>query len=101
MRAPATTAQRATVDVTIDEVVLRGVPDEQARDVTAHFEARLSELATQWASMAGPVLGRAESVRRLPVVDVPGRSAAAIGTALADAMWSELMGRTAAMERRR
>lgn len=83
------------IELTIDEVVLRGVPPGQAREVLARIEARLGELAGGWsAGSANPadLADRAESSRRLPPIDAPAASPAALGAAVADAVWREVGG---------
>lgn len=82
------------VDLTIDEVVLRGVPSEQAQEVLAHLETRLAELASEWTGDTASLRDRAESSRRLPAVDAPAGSASALGIAVAEAVWSEIDGGT-------
>ena len=86
------------VEVTIDEVILRGVPPEQARDVLAALEARIGELATGWAATSdgdddadrfGDGRDRHESGRRLPDLGTAG-SPAGLGVAVADAVWADL-----------
>ncbi len=88
---------RPRVEVTIDEVILRGVPPEQARDVLAALEARIGELATGWAATSdgddaarfGEGRDRHESGRRLPDLGTAG-SPAGLGVAVADAVWADL-----------
>lgn len=87
-----TGGRRPAINLTIDEVVVRGAPPEQARPVLAYLEARLTELATEWSRAPEPLHDRAESSRRLPTIDAPAGAAGALGTAVADAVWSEVCG---------
>ena len=89
---------RPRVEVTIDEVILRGVPPEQARAVLAALEARIGELAAGWiatsdgdddAARFGDGRSRHESGRRLPDLGTAG-SPAGLGVAVADAVWADL-----------
>ena len=74
------------VEIVIDELILRGVPPEQARSVASSLEARLEALATQ--ADAAPS-GRAEVFLRLPAVD---STADGLGDSVADAVWAALSG---------
>ena len=79
------------ISVTIDEVVLRGVPPERAREVLADIEATLAAHARAGrvsGEAPGLARGRAESSRRLPEVGCA--DAASLGRAVADAVWREL-----------
>ena len=77
---------RMRIEIVVDELVLRGVPREQAPLVAAALERRLELLAE-----AGPALGaRAEAFRRAEPVDVPAAAPAALGEAVAGAVWGAL-----------
>jgi hypothetical protein len=86
------------IEVTIDEVVLRGIPPERAREVVAGLEASLARQARQ-ALEDGRVPGRdrRESSRRLGGT-VTGRAddGRGLGAALAGAVWREVAGATGA-----
>ena len=80
------------VEVTIDEVVLRGVPPERAREVVAGLEASLARRARQALEDGwGPGRDRRESSRRLRGT-VTGRAddGRGLGAALAGAVWREV-----------
>ena len=77
------------IEITVDELVLRGLSPEDAQTVMAAFEARLAAFARGGADEL-PV--RAESFRRLPEVAVPAGSPRALGDAVADAVWSAVGG---------
>jgi hypothetical protein len=81
-------APRRRLELVVDEVVLRGVPPERAHAVAAALEARLTALAESWAE--GPLPARAEAVRRLPAVEAPATSPAALGDAVAGAVWEAI-----------
>ena len=79
------------IEVTIDEVVLRGVPPERAREVVAALELALEDHArvAQAAEDApGLLAGRAESSRRLDEVRCVGTDG--LGDAVAGAVWQEI-----------
>jgi hypothetical protein len=73
------------VEITVDELVLRGVPPEGAHAVQAAFEARLAALA---GDGEGPRAGRTEAFRRLPAIEAPAAAPTELGNAVADAVWS-------------
>lgn len=81
------------LELVVDEVVLRGVPPEQARAAVAALEAQLALLAEQWVRSGATLAPRAEAFRRLPAVDAPAASPAALGGAVAGAVWGALSGR--------
>jgi hypothetical protein len=73
------------VEIVVDELVVRGLSPEAARDAAASLEARLTELASSDAVIPE----RAEHSRRLPAVDAP---VDGVGEAVAGAVWSALSG---------
>ena len=75
-----------TIEIVVDELVVRGLPPDQARAAAAALEARLTELAAAPAAI-GP---RTESVRLLPAVEAG--TPAGVGEAAAGAVWRELAG---------
>lgn len=80
---------RSRIEIVVDELVVRGLPPEAARTAAAAFEARLSTLA---GVADADVPGRAESFLRLPPVTAPAGSPAAVGVAVAGAVWSSVSG---------
>jgi len=82
----------ARVTVTIDEVVLRGVPREQAATVVAALEHTLGSLVRADPAALGALTSRtAGTIRpRVPHTPVPG--AAALGARAATAVWSAVGG---------
>lgn len=79
------------VELVIDEVVLRGVPPEQAHAVAAAIEGALAELAGESARTGDHRLSdRAEASRALPAVDAAVGSPADLGRAVAGAVWGTL-----------
>jgi dihydroxyacetone kinase len=77
------------LEIVVDELVVRGLSPAAARVTAAALEARLNALARE-AQDALPE--RAESVRRLDPVTVPTREPAAVGDAVAGAVWSAVSG---------
>ena len=73
------------VEIVVDELVVRGLPPEQARVAAAALERRLTALATDGTA---PISARSESVRRLPAVEAA--SPAGVGEAVAGAVWQGL-----------
>lgn len=91
--ATAGPGTRPRVELTIDEVVLRGVPRDQAEAVVAQLRATLAELAQRWSPENGAFPAtRAESSRRLPAVIAPAGAPAVLGAALALGVWDDLTG---------
>jgi hypothetical protein len=83
-------APRARLELVMDELVLRGLEPERAHAVAAALEARLRLLAE--SSPGPPLSGRVESFRRLPAVEAPAASPAALGDAVARAVWETIAG---------
>jgi hypothetical protein len=75
------------LEIVVDELVVRGLPPEQARVAAAAFERRLTALA---AGSTAAISERWEAVRRLPAVEAPAGSPAAVGDAVAGAVWQGL-----------
>lgn len=81
------------VEIVVDELLLRGVPPEQAEAVAAAIEAHLAALSTRWAQQGvGALAPRDESSRRLPAVETPATSPDALGAAVAGAVVQNLRG---------
>jgi hypothetical protein len=76
------------IEIVIDELVMRGLPPDAAREAAAALEARLAVLAA--GSHALPA--RAEASRRLPAVTAPAGSPAALGDVVAGAVWGAVSG---------
>jgi len=72
------------VEIVVDELILRGVPPEQARSVAASLEARLGALAERSDAVMPE---RAEAFRRLTAVEA---TAGSLGDSVADAVWGAL-----------
>ena len=75
------------LEIVVDELVLHGLSPEDARVAAAALESRLAKLAAD-ADVAPRA--RAEAFRRLPAVTAPAREPAAVGDAVAGAVWSNL-----------
>lgn len=90
-----TTARWPRVEIVMDEVVLRGVAPEAAPRVASALEARLRALAQEWAAAGGGTGGaptsRDEASRRLPAVAPRASSPAALGNAVAAAVWDAVV----------
>jgi len=78
-------AAMTRVEIVIDELVVRGLSPSAAREASDTLESRLTALALE---SEGAVPERAEASRRLPAIDVPAGSPAALGGAVAEAVWS-------------
>jgi hypothetical protein len=76
-----------TVEVTVDELILRGVPPQQAHAVADALQARLAALAERPEAV---IPSRAEAFRRLPAVEARADSPAELGEAVAGAVWGVL-----------
>lgn len=84
---------RPRVEIVVDELLLRGVPPEQAEAVAAAIESQLAAMSTQWAQHGGGApASRVEACRRLPAVDTPATSPDALGAAVAGAVLQNLTG---------
>ena len=75
-----------TIEIVVDELVVRGLSPAEARAAAAEFEARLTALAAKPAAIAP----RSESARLLPAVEAG--TPAGVGEAAAGAVWRELAG---------
>jgi len=75
-------------EITIDDLVLRGVPAAQAAEVAAAAERRLADLA---ASAPDGAL-RNVSLDGVPTRSVLAADAAALGHGIADRVWSAATG---------
>ena len=80
------------IELTVDELVLRGVPAERAAAVAAALELRLEALGERWATSGDTPAPRSEASRRLPAVEPRSGSAEALGEAVADAVWGAVAG---------
>jgi hypothetical protein len=80
-----------SIEIVVDELVLRGVPSERAGEVAAALGARLTVLGGESARSGARLAPREEASRRAP--DVEARpSAAALGDAVAGAVWHAVEG---------
>jgi hypothetical protein len=75
---------RPRLEIVVDELVVRGLTPEQACVAAASLETRLGVLAEE-SDAAVP--DRAEAFRRVPEIGVPAASPAALGEAVAAAVW--------------
>jgi hypothetical protein len=73
------------VEIVVDELVVRGLPPEQARVAAAALERRLAAFAAESTETISP---RSEAARRLPAVEAG--SPAGVGEAVAGAVWQGL-----------
>jgi hypothetical protein len=73
------------VEIVVDELIVRGLPPEQAHVAAGALERQLTALA---AGSAGSISPRSEPVRRLPPVQAA--SPAGVGEAVAGAVWQGL-----------
>jgi hypothetical protein len=76
------------LEIVIDELVVRGLRPHEARVAAEALEARLAALAGEGEEA---LTARAESFRRAAAVDAPADSPAAVGDAVAGAVWGELV----------
>ena len=80
-----------TLEIVIDELVLRGVPDERAADVAAALEGRLAALGEESLRDGTQLAPRDEAFRR--AADVQSSSSpGGLGDAVAGAVWSAVSG---------
>jgi hypothetical protein len=77
------------LEIVVDELVVRGLSPEDARVAATALESRLATLATLAGVAPRP---RAEAFRRLPAVAAPAHKPAAVGAAVAGAVWSNISG---------
>lgn len=76
-----------STEIHIDELILRGIPPEQAAQVADAMRVRLSELATH---RIDPL--RAADVRAYRGRQIHAESVEQLGTAAADAVWNAVNG---------
>jgi len=77
------------LEIVVDELVVSGLPANEARLAAAALEHRLAALA---AESTATLSERSEPVRRVTAGDARGASPAAVGEAAAGAVWRELAG---------
>jgi hypothetical protein len=75
------------VEIVVDELVLRGVPNERAAEVAAALEARLVALGEDSARRGARLAPREEAFRRAPDVQARSSSPGALGDAVAGSVW--------------
>ena len=73
-----------TLEIVVDELIVRGLSPEQARVLSQAFEVRLTTFASEDAELRP----RAEAFRKLPEVEA--HTPAALGEAVATGVWSAL-----------
>jgi hypothetical protein len=81
-----------TLDIVIDELVLRGVPAEQRFDLADSLGNTLTELAETSIGMHQTWSSREESSRRLPPIRLANPAAASLGEAVARSTLDALLG---------
>jgi hypothetical protein len=74
------------VEIVVDELVVRGLNPEAARAAAEALESRLWMLARA----DGQLAARTESFLRLPPLEPPPETPAALGEAVARAVWGAL-----------
>jgi hypothetical protein len=77
------------IEIVLDELVVRGLSPHDARAVSVALEQRLTALAEQ---SPAKIADRAEAFRRLPPIEAAAGSPAAVGEAVAGAVWGALSG---------
>jgi hypothetical protein len=82
---------RPRVEIDVSEVVLRGVPPEQAPAVLAALRERLAALALADHEAVAGLGDRAETSRRLRPLASPAAGGADLGMAVADAVWADFV----------
>lgn len=80
------------VTITIDDLVLRGVPPERRFEVAESLTRTLDGLVGAWLAAGGVFPARHESGRRLPGIRLPERNAAALGEAVGHSTFGLLTG---------
>ena len=77
------------LEIVIDELIVRGLSPSEARVTATAIEQRLIDLGER---SSASITARAEASRRLSPVDVASTSPAAVGEAVAGAVWNALSG---------
>jgi hypothetical protein len=80
---------RGPIEIVVDELVVRGLPSEAARAAAASLEAQLTALA---GAHEGVITPNAEDFERLGTVVAPSGRPAALGEAVAGAVWERVAG---------
>jgi hypothetical protein len=80
---------RGPIEIVVDELVVRGLAPDVARNAAASFEAHLTALA---GTYEGAIASRAESFRLESSVDVLAGSPEALGSVVAGAVWNGIAG---------
>ena len=81
---------RPRVELFVDELVLRGIPPERARQVADAIEAALDRRAGGLGP--APARNRDEAARRGADVSAPAGDPAALGEAVAESVWQAITG---------
>jgi len=91
-RPPVDDRTGVTVDIVIDEIVLRGIPAEHGPVVVEAFRQRLGELVSAANADALVALrDRAEASRRLEPIAVDGVEASRLGRSVAESLWGAMV----------
>ncbi len=79
------------ISITVGELVLRGVPPEQAPAMVAAFEQRLTALAAQHANPSHrPAAGTLHLARPAPI-RTPANAPEALGARAAESVWASVI----------
>lgn len=81
-----------TIEIVVDELVLRGVPNERAHEVAEAMKGRLAALGEDSARGGEPLAPREEAFRRAPDAQARSSSAGALGEAVAGSVWQAVGG---------
>lgn len=75
------------IEMTLDEIVVRGLTPEQARVAVAALESRLEALAGDWVRSGSALTDRDETYRRGPDANVASPTPTGLGEAVAISVW--------------
>jgi hypothetical protein len=81
-----------TIEIVVDELVLRGVPNERAHEVAEAMKVRLAALGEDSAHGGEAIAARDEAFRRAPDAQPESASAGALGEAVAGSVWNAVGG---------
>jgi len=81
-----------TIEIVVDELVLRGVPNERAGEVADALGAQLAALGEESARTGARLAPREEAFRRAPDARPRSSSSAAVGEAVAGSVWHAVGG---------
>jgi hypothetical protein len=83
---------RVRLEISVGEVVVRGLSPAQARSAVAALEARLQVLGEDWAASTTAIAPRDEAFRRTPIAIPRTASPFAVGESAASAVWTTITG---------